>query len=231
MKNFKTITTLFAALSVMFVMGISQATTLTFEKITTNAPEDISSQLFVDINEVYTGTAITGATFSVRNEVVYESLTSDVITSGINSSISEIYFDYSTLANFDSIVISSQTGTDFCDINTCPTNPGVTPGELPGSTFSSEYAADSYGNPENGIDRSTDELIFLATLGDWSYADMLDALANGDFRIGFHIQEIGSTLDSDGYASVSTVPVPAAAWLFGTALFGFFATGRRKKIS
>ena len=29
----------------------------------------------------------------------------------------------------------------------------------------------------------------------------------------------------------AVVPVPAAAWLFGTALFGFFAASRRKKIS
>ena len=62
----------------------------------------------------------------------------------------------------------------------------------------------------------------------------------GQFRIGLHLQAIdadciglsgcGDT-DSDSYVNTpNVVPVPAAAWLFGTALLGFFATARRKKI-
>ena len=36
----------------------------------------------------------------------------------------------------------------------------------------------------------------------------------------------------DNYiASVSPVPIPAAAWLFGTALFGFVAYSRRRKVN
>ena len=226
MKNLKTITALFAALSMMFVMGVSHATTLTFEKLSNNAENvDLSPQLFVDVGAVYTGLDITGATFSIRNEVDLD-----------YGSISEIYFDYSATTNFDSIVIDTQVGTDFCDSNTCIKPNGdpkdVSPGELPSSTFSSEYAADSVGNKVTGVDHADDVLIFLAVLGDWSYGDMIDALSTGAFRIGFHIQGIDGVNDeSDSYASVSTVPVPAAAWLFGTALFGFFAASRRKKIS
>ena len=227
MNKFKTISALFTALSMMFVIGISQATTtLTFEKLSNNAPSvDLSPQLFVDVDAVYTGLNITGATFSVRNEV------------GLDyGSISEIYFDYPAITNFDSIVIDTQVGTDFCDTNTCVKPNGdskdVSPGELPSSTFNSEYAADSVGNKVTGVDHADDELIFLAVLGDWSYGDMIDALSTGAFRIGFHIQGIDGVNDeSDSYASVSTVPVPAAAWLFGTAVLGFFAAGRRKKIS
>ena len=236
MKYLKTITALFAALSMMFVMGVSQATTLTFEKLSNNSKDvDLSPQLFVDVDAVYTGQDITGATFSVRNEVGTD-----------YGSISEIYFDYSATTNFQSIVIETQSwGTggdvDFCDNlidgnNDCATPSGnakdVSPGELPSSTFSSEYAADSVGNPVSGVDHADDVLIFLAVLGDWSYGEMIDALSTGAFRIGFHIQGIdGINDESDSYASVSTVPVPAAAWLFGTALFGFFAASRRKKIS
>jgi hypothetical protein len=32
-------------------------------------------------------------------------------------------------------------------------------------------------------------------------------------------------------ATISTVPVPAAFWLFGTALIGFVGMSRRRKIS
>jgi len=34
--------------------------------------------------------------------------------------------------------------------------------------------------------------------------------------------------DNPGSWSISTVPVPAAAWLFGSALLGFFGLSRRK---
>ena len=38
----------------------------------------------------------------------------------------------------------------------------------------------------------------------------------------------GHYLIADTYPAVSTVPVPAAAWLFGSALLGFFGFSRRK---
>lgn len=34
--------------------------------------------------------------------------------------------------------------------------------------------------------------------------------------------------DTDNLADISPVPVPAAAWLFGSALLGFFGFSRRK---
>jgi hypothetical protein len=40
----------------------------------------------------------------------------------------------------------------------------------------------------------------------------------------------GSTITSTNYSStVSTVPIPAAAWLFGSAMFGMTFLGRRKQ--
>jgi len=57
-----------------------------------------------------------------------------------------------------------------------------------------------------------------------------------DLATGWYAIFIGGTEGTDGVRSgfdleisnVSAVPVPAAVYLFGTALVGLFASGRRK---
>jgi hypothetical protein len=59
----------------------------------------------------------------------------------------------------------------------------------------------------------------------------------------FYLYNVFGELDSNGFASsknfeewgaaglgVSAVPVPASAWLFGTALLGFIGISRRTKV-
>ena len=41
----------------------------------------------------------------------------------------------------------------------------------------------------------------------------------------------GPALDNVSVMSVNAVPIPAAVWLFGTALIGFIGMSRRTKIS
>jgi len=61
---------------------------------------------------------------------------------------------------------------------------------------------------------------------------ILSQLAGQAIRISFEEQDnllfFNSQLDNVAF-NVSTVPVPAAAWLFGSALLGFFGYSRRKK--
>ena len=77
------------------------------------------------------------------------------------------------------------------------------------------------------------------------YPTALQALANArssEFTlatsglVGFAINDILPLFDNRGGVSllvseVSAIPVPAAAWLFGTALIGFVGFSRRRKIS
>lgn len=59
--------------------------------------------------------------------------------------------------------------------------------------------------------------------------DMLIAALNaGTFNVGVHV---GSYYDGGSEKlSISPIPVPAAFWLFGTALIGFIGLSRRTKI-
>lgn len=227
MKKIKIISALFTALSIMFVMSVSQATTLSFNNITNNTGTDLSDQISV------VSTSVTGGVeFKFTNNV------------GIASSITDIYFDVgdnSTLfSGFEILTAADKTSSGVSyDLAPHPT-------DLPGGNtvgFTSDFGGDSTApqTSANGVNASDEYITFLLTLGTgFDYDDYLAELMNGTFRIGMHIQAIAGIdcsesrdpeCGSDSYVNVSAVPVPAAAWLFGTALIGFFATSRRKNIS
>ena len=223
MKNFKRILGLFTALSMMVAMGISHATTLSFENITNNTGTDLSGQISV----VSTSVA-GGVEFTFTNDV------------GTASSITDIYFDLGTNTSLFSgtSIVSMSDGVSY-DISPHPN-------DLPGGNtvgFTSDFGGDSTSpkTSANGVNATGEYITFLLTLGaGYNYDDYLADLMNGTFRVGMHIQAIAgidceSSADpecgSDSYVNVNPVPVPAAAWLFGTALFGFFATSRRKNNS
>jgi hypothetical protein len=68
----------------------------------------------------------------------------------------------------------------------------------------------------NGLQWGAFSLSALALSGDWSLQDK-----DGKFK-GLSGGEL--------WGSISAVPVPAAAWLFGTALIGFIGFSRRTKV-
>ena len=220
MKSLKRNLSVFVALAMMFVVSVAQAETLSFENITNNSSIQLSSQLFVDIsaqrNEFGSGVA-----FTFYNNV------------GIDSSITDVYFDIGSNAGlFSSLFIAEQSSGVSFDLTPHPEN--LPSGETIG--FYSDFGGDSTGAvAANGVNAIGEYVTFLAILGSgFSYDDALAEILNGSVRLGMHVQAIAGAgaNDSDSYATnVSTVPVPAAAWLFGTALFGFFATSRRKNNS
>ena len=217
MKNLKTITALFAALSMMFVMS-ANATTLSFTEIVDDGGPDLSSQLSAEVS------AITdGALFTFTNDV------------GFDSSITSVFFDVGTadIASVDfSAADSSATGVNFKPI----TNPNLPEGNT--ISFDADFGGTKDGSNADGVDAAGEYAGFIVLFGasGFDYADLIADILSGSFRTGLHLTSIALEPDdeggldgSDGYVNV--VPLPAAAWLFGTALFGFFAASRRKKIS
>ena len=214
MKKLKIITALIAALSMMFVVGISQATTYSFVNVENNSTLDLSTQLSADVSMQGTDALIT-----LRNDV----------DSGSYASITDIYFGYNTGLTEVSFFDDSGANVMFAG--------GAAPANLPGGTFKADYSADADQGGKsstlkaNGVDATGEWISFLVALGsNFDYGNLLTAIGEGSFNIGVHVQALADGDKSDSY-EVSTVPVPAAAWLFGTALFAFFATSRRKNIS
>ena len=62
-------------------------------------------------------------------------------------------------------------------------------------------------------------------IGDY-FADL--ALSNNDIVDGTWVAD-GAFLPTDGWTATRPVPVPAAAWLFGSGLLGLVGMARRKK--
>lgn len=200
--------------STLFMAGVSLATTLSldYSVVENNSPTiDLSGQLetLVTIdNDTNT------ATFKVWNDV------------GLQSSITDIYFDYP--ADDEAAALSgwsftdSGAGVDFAS--------PASPGELPGNgsiSFTTDYSAGATPPPyHSGLNLSTEWILFSANIYD-GY-DLYSALLSGAVRVGLKLQGLSDGASETYVSHVSPVPVPAAAWLFGSALLGFMATRRRK---
>jgi len=121
---------------------------------------------------------------------------------------------------------SSQSGVGYTDGG----NPGVLPG---GNTVG--FSADDWGTatspnvPRNGVNPGE----FVGFLGTFSnggnFAALISALNQGDFRVGLHVISIQPQGGSDSYVN-NVVPIPAAGWLFGSALLGLMGWSNRRKV-
>lgn len=194
-----------------------------FHRVSSNSAEDLGRQLGMLITE-----QPGGALFTFSNRL------------GVPSSITDIYFDDAQSALFSSIAYHADSGAGVSfDSQAAPANlPG---GNLIG--FLADYSGDANaqsieggvatkGVMKNGVN-SADE--WVSFLGLWanagSFEGLIAAFADGHFRVGLHVQAIGLAGRSDSYISQpSPVPLPAAAWLFASALLGFVVVASRRKV-
>lgn len=214
MKNLKVMSNVVMAVALMLVTSVSQAVTYSFVNVENNSTLDLSTQLSVDVEMQGTDALIT-----FNNDV----------DSGAYASITDIYFGYDT--TLTNVYFNDDSGSNvaFSD--------GANPANLAGGTFSADYSTDADPGSEsstlkgNGVDATGEWISFLVDLGTgFDFDSLLGAINEGSFNIGVHVQALTDSDLSDSY-EVNPVPVPAAAWLFGTALFGFFAASKRKKNS
>lgn len=204
---------LLAALALVGGLAISSAATAStsFSLFTSNGNQNISSQLAMD-------------TSASGNQVFFTFLNNV----GIASSITDIYFDLGTASGFSlsNMSIADQVGVKF--------SMGAAPGNVPGGntigfTADSGLSADSDAPvAPNGINALGDYLTISALLSSGTYDALLRDLRSGMFRVAMHVQAIGTAGGSDSYVTTA-VPLPAAAWLFGSALLGFMGFSVRRK--
>ena len=202
------------ALQLILGSAVAFATSATynFTQITSNGNQLVASQLSAVVE-----TSGSNVLFTFTN------------SAGIASSITDIYFDYTGL--FSSVsnnilgAAGDSTGVSFSD--------GASPSNLSsGNTvgFTADASGDSNsGGPgvvANGVNASSEFVKFLGTTSfGITFADVLAGLDSGALRLGLHVQSIGG---AGSEAFVNAVPLPAAGWLFGSALFGLMGLRRRK---
>ena len=110
-------------------------------------------------------------------------------------------------------------------------------GDLPGGAFRSEaYGASADGSvivgrgttdngdeafiwtEDSGMERFLDVLVLNGAIGltDWILREATAISADGQWVVGYGINPLGHT--EAFLANIAPVPVPAAVWLFGSAL-------------
>jgi len=197
----------------------ADAATLSFFNITNNGNANLAGQLGAQVTDPGGGQI----SFAFSNNV------------GIASSITDIYFDAGGFLGGIASLIES--GVDF-GIGASP--PNVPGGNSITPVFVTSASADSEPPvSQNGINSSSDLLTIILNLaGGKTFSDVLAALTSGDVRVGLHVQAIGAREGSDSYVNnppggggggPSPVPLPAAVYLFGTAVVGLVALGRRRR--
>ena len=156
----------------------------------------------------------------------------------IASSITDIYFDDGTLLALSTI--TNGAGTSF--------NDPATPGDLPGGNNASppfvttqDFSADSTAPTQpNGINPGESMSILFTLQSGQEFQTVLDDLADGDLRIGIHVQAIGATGGSESFVccggtpggvavTATGVPEPSTLVLFGAGLLAFARRFRSKK--
>ena len=206
------------AVVLSFALGSSAvlANTYNFTQITSNGNQSVSTQLTAEVTQ-----SGSNVLFTFYN------------TAAVASSITDIYFDYGNTSFFSSVsnnvlgTVGDSTGVSFSD--------GASPSNLPaGNTvgFTADAGGDSNApTSANGVNASSEHVSFLGTtLTGVTFADVLAGLDSGAFRLGLHVQSIGQVGGSEAFVTgtPSAVPLPAAGWLFGSALVGLMGLSRRK---
>ena len=169
-------------------------------------------------------------TDAMNNQVLFK-----FTNTGPNASfISDIYFDNDNGTGVGTTLLSiaglqNSMGVDF----DFPINGN---GDLPGgntvgfnTTGSGAMALEAQNEPgaANGINNNGEMLgiLFNLVMGK-GFSDVVSELANGDLRVGIHVQGFGGG-GSESFVN-APVPVPAAVWMLGAGLIGLIGFGRRK---
>ena len=179
----------------------------TYNFIGVNANEvNVSNQLSLDVTQI-------------GNSVDFKFINA---SSGVNVFMGAIYFDFLNANLFTSLNQTASVGTvSFTGIT--PSTQNFPEGNLIG--FSTNAEGDRNGGAGNGINIG-EHLILTALLN--PIADINSLLQSGGLRVGLHIQGYQSG-GSDSYVNTpNAVPLPAAGWLFGSALLGFVGLSRRR---
>ena len=158
--------------------------------------------------------------------------------SSLSPSIAEVYFQTSLFTSsspvpadhFTTTVVSTRTVSGVDVAFTRATSVTLAGNE---AGFSGEFfgaMGSGTGTPNrNWVDEGEYLWMNISTL---SFSLFETALAAGDFNIGLLALEFdadGNQIFNESFVTaVSAVPVPAAVWLFGTALLGLFGVSRKR---
>ncbi|MCQ8179501.1 VPLPA-CTERM sorting domain-containing protein [Methylomonas sp. SURF-1] len=238
-----TVTYKTAAMAGVLMLSAASAsaapTSFNFTRITSNAAEDVGSQLQMDVYNNADASAFLNQTLT--NQVLFTFANSAQTA----ANIAEVYFDDNGFLASQTAILNSLEGfTSFSPVSWTKPNGTLKNVVLPGGNNADpDFQPTPYfganvdpGNPSLGVNTGSDLLGILVSLNNgYGFDDISSALASGDLRIGLHVRSIGVAGASDSFINnriptetISGVPLPASAWMFLSGLVGFLGWQRRR---
>jgi hypothetical protein len=199
-----------ALLGMLFLVGLNQAQALTLNFSDMSSDETDAALLDATLDFSITANAADGGSDLLT-------LTLDNQTTAPNAyTIDDLFFNFtgdSSLFSFD----SSNSGS--------------------GALSAGPITADGFGEFDSTIGgfglASGGTEVWQIDLGangiTMADFDVLSTIPPGEFRKTAALKFVQGPGDDSAFGGVSTVPVPAAVWLFGSGLLGLVGIARRKK--
>jgi hypothetical protein len=188
-----------------------------FENVTANSVANATAgeaQLFVEVTAGAGGTVV----FTFRN------------VGPVASSITDIYFDDNSVPSLlGTMTITNGPNVDF--------SVGASPGDLPGGGavgFSATTGLTADSTPPsqpNGVNPGEWVTLTFTLQNGQTFTDAVTALANGDLRLGIHVQGfMNGGSESFVNNDLASTPEPGSLVLLGTGLAGlvYWKTRKRK---
>jgi len=198
----------------LFIVCTVRAEVFGFNRITSNATNDVANQFFMDVSDIDAGYA----------RVVFTN------TGPVTASISEIYFGSHSNSDSPALAISSVAGSDsgvnFTIGNVQPSSP---PGVDKSSWFTLAAAQALSPASQNGINAYEYLVMDLSYNG--GGLSFTQLLADGQIQVALHIISIdgGESDTLVNNTSVTAIPEPASMILIGSA--GSFIAFLRRRFS
>lgn len=197
----------------LFGASAVSAATYGFQQITNNGNTPVAAQFQMETSES-SGNVV----FTIHNN------------GPVASTIAGVYFDWTTSLAPMSVGPVSGVVAFTSDPQTQNLPGGNTVSPVP---FVSDQTFLAVPPPsKNGIDPSE----WASFIGSLSESAAIADLEAGILRVGLHvisINDLGSEsfVNPNNGGGPAAVPVPAAVWLFGSALAGFMTLSNRRKLS
>lgn len=224
-----------SATNYTYVGGCDGKSYFSFDKVDTNSTAaDVGANLSLRIG---------ATTYSGKSYVLFRF--DNYVPTSYKSSIVNVYFDdVDGAALLNSVPLYNHSSEVSFSLANAATN------DLPdyNGDFDADYSLRANttwftSERKNGVSAG-EYVTFWGLLNNGkSVQNVLDAISDGTFKVGINLSTLVTNYNYWGHATqteiktsylndncLTPVPLPAAAWLFGSALIGFVTVSNRRKV-
>ena len=163
---------------------------------------------------------------AIAGQVTFTISHSDSLSPLDTGEITEVYFDGAT-TQLGAYISSDPMWNEVTNPSNLPSQNTALPPFVTDFSIDSDFTGQT---PDAPIVAGGELDIIFNLLGGTMLSDLIDAINNGDLRLGLHVRSIDLGTGDSSESFVSNVPVPAAIWMLGTGILAMIGFSRRRVI-